>query len=132
MNSWKNWQQLNDMQIKPGNDEQGVYAIRVSRKPDDWSSDIIYIGESLRLRNRLDNLRRALQRLVDGEEFNAAELHVAAPKIKDRIFDKMDFPLKDIEISWIITLQNPDGVEKALLLAFYVSTHSLPLLNENF
>lgn len=127
MRSWSNWTQLSKENIKTvPRDAKGVYVIRIHRKDNAKSStDIIYIGSSgtgkQGIGRRLNNLMNGLKK----SDKSASNNHSASQKIRQYVN-------KNLEFSWVPCSQAPDGVEKALLLGFWVSTGKLPVCNSRF
>jgi hydroxymethylglutaryl-CoA reductase len=127
MKSWTNWIELSQQNVSDVPDHaKGIYVIRRTRNVDANNSDIIYIGSAgtgnQGVGMRLGNLLRGLQ-LTDDRD--ASNNHSASPRIRRYLDDALQF-------SWVECLQAPDGIEKALLLAFWTSTGRLPVCNERF
>jgi len=116
MKSWRKWSALDSTGVMAvPKDAKGVYVIRRTLGITDQDpSDLIYIGSSGK---GAQGLGKRLRRLLNGK-------HSAAKRIKRFIRDGLQF-------SWF-ECQTPDGVEKALLLAFKVSTGKLPACNKQF
>lgn len=127
MKSWTDWRPLNKVEIKnvPAG-KKGVYAIRKRTNVLPSEPDIIYIGQAgtgeQALGKRLYHLLRGIELLDDS---TAANNHSASPKMRRYVNDQLEF-------SWIESLKAPDGLEKAFLLAFYISANKLPECNEKF
>lgn len=118
MRSWTNWKSLNGENVREiPQDATGVYAIRAKSLHDDPESDIICIGCSGV--GNVQGLRQRLRRLLNAQD------HTAAPCVHTYGED-------DLELSWLKCSQAPDGVEKALLLAFWTSVGRLPRCNNRF
>ena len=125
MNSWTNWMELNSNNIRNiPKDAKGVYVIRKKRSIVKNDSDIIYIGQSGRKKQgvgtRLNNLLKDVT-----STRNKWKYHAASQKIKKYLKSGLEF-------SWIKCFKSPDGVEKAMLLAFNYSTGKLPECNDIF
>ena len=115
MKSWSNWLKLTRENIIDNvpKKEKGVYAIRITKVKNE-KSDIIYIGcgkKNGRLRTRLLAIARGRN-------------HCAASEINQ-------FKNRGLEFSWFAT-SVPDGVEKALFIAFWISTGQRPKCNKSF
>ncbi len=114
MKSWSNWKELNECNVKElSNGVKGVYVIRTTDTSVNTvsDSDIIYIGCS-----EDQGIKERLLKLIRGQS------HSAAQCIRN---------YNNLEFSWF-GCSCPDGVEKALLLAFKVSCCRLPECNKKF
>ena len=120
MKSWTNWVELTKQNIKnvPKN-TKGVYVIRRTKNVKAGDSDIIYIGNAgtgkRGVRERLSGLILGLKTKDDKK---AKNLYHAIKRIRGHINEGLEF-------SWIECFQAPDGVEKAFLLAFWISSGKL-------
>ena len=125
MNSWTNWMDLNSDNVKaiPKN-VKGVYVIRKTKNIGTSESDIIYIGHAgtgeqgigQRLRYLISDLQNRRKKSKNYSPSQKINKHIKS----------------GLQISWLKCSKNPDGVEKALFLAFNCSTASLPVCNDNF
>lgn len=125
MKSWTDWKDLTTENVStlPKN-AKGVYVIRKKGNFTGHNSDIIYIGQAgtrqqgvdIRLRDLLRDLKSSRDKWRD---------HAASQKIRKHLKAGLQF-------SWLESFQSPDGVEKALLLAFKCSTGILPECNDYF
>ncbi|MBI3125828.1 MAG: hypothetical protein HYZ10_15640 [Ignavibacteriales bacterium] len=127
MKSWTNWLELSQQNVHSVPlHAKGIYVIRRINNVPPNESDIIYIGNAgtgnQGVGKRLRNLLRGLQQ--SGNE-NSSNNHCASPKIQRYLNDGLQF-------SWVECNKAPDGVEKALLLAFWTSIGKLPTCNEKF
>ncbi len=126
MRSWTDWKDLTKANVENvSRSIKGVYVIRKKRRVMGRSSDIIYIGQAGTGEQGMgQRLRNLLKGLECEDDERSKELHSKSPCIKKYLNDNLQF-------SWI-ACKSPDGVEKALLLAFHVSTGKLPVCNKNF
>ena len=127
MKSWSNWADLSDHNVGSVNKHaKGVYAIRKTTNVQPTESDIIYIGTSGKgsqgVGTRLANLLKGLRETNDKK---ASDYHSASLKIRPYLKNNLQY-------SWIECHRAPDGVEKALFLAFWISVGKLPVCNKQF
>ena len=125
MKSWTDWKDLTSENIRTVRKGTiGVYVIRKKGSVGNNESDIIWIGQAGGGRQGID---QRLRYLLNG-------LKSSRPKSKNHsAVHEMKKHLKaGLQFSWLECCQAPDGVEKALLLAFWVSTGKLPDCNKKF
>lgn len=126
MKSWTNWIKLtrkNINKILPN--VKGVYIIRVlNHKSQD--SDIIYVGThksgKTKLRGRLRGLIRGMNAT---SEAAAKKIHSASWRIRG-------YKSLGLEFSWIGCFRGQEGVEKTILIAYWISNGKLPKCNKEF
>ena len=132
MKSWTDWVDLSAENVRAvPEDAKGVYVIRKKGARSEKESDIIYIGQSGKGRQGVANKRQGVGKRLTNlvaelkSSSNKGNNHSAGLKIKEHLKNGLQF-------SWIECVENPDGVEKALLLAFFCSAKKLPVCNNSF